>query len=102
MIYAISKKINAEIIEESEISEEIVEEINAFRENPRSVQHQIEVLRKGISRLRPKDPFLNEIDEFVKTIDRIPKLKPVSINANLCKVARDEVRKFTRNPNSKM
>ena len=83
----------------TKFEKEIVEEINAFRNNPKSVQHQIEVLRKGISRLRAKDPFLNEIDDFVKTIDRIPKLKPVSINQTLNKIAREEVRKFTRNPN---
>ena len=42
----------------SRFEKDILSEINSFRENPKSIQHQIEVLGKGISRLRPKDPFL--------------------------------------------
>ena len=52
---------------------DIISEINSFRVNPKSIQHQLEVFQKGISRLRAKDPFLKEIDDFIKTIDRIPK-----------------------------
>ena len=37
---------------------DIFSELNSFRQNPKSIQHQIEVLGKGISRLRPNDPFL--------------------------------------------
>ena len=76
---------------------DIISEINSFRENPKSIQHQIEVLHKGISRLRSKDPFLKEIDDFIRTIDRIPKMKPLTINKTLCQVAREEVKKYTRN-----
>ena len=53
---------------------DIFSELNSFRQNPKSIQHQIEVLGKGISRLRPNDPFLKEIDNFILTIDRLPKL----------------------------
>ena len=45
---------------------EIISEINSFRDNPKSIQHQIEVLQKGINRLRAKDPFLKEIDDFLR------------------------------------
>ena len=46
--------------------EEVVfKEINKFREEPQSIQQKIEILRKGLSRLRAKDPFLNEIDNFL-------------------------------------
>lgn len=76
---------------------EIFSELNSFRQNPKSIQHQIEVLAKGISRLRPKDPFLKEIDDFIKTIDRIPKMSPLTLNRTLCQVARDEVKKYSRN-----
>ena len=51
---------------------DLFSEMNSFRQNPKSIQHQIEVLAKGISRLRPNDPFLKEIDDFIRTIDRIP------------------------------
>jgi septation ring formation regulator EzrA len=76
---------------------DIISEINSFRENPKSIQHQIEVLQKGISRLRSKDPFLKEIEDFIKTIDRIPKMKPLTINKTLSQVAREEVKKYARN-----
>ena len=78
----------------------ILSEINSFRENPRSIQHQIEVLQKGISRLRAKDPFLKEIDDFIRTIDRIPRMQPLALNKSLCQVAREEVKKYTRNESS--
>ena len=76
---------------------DILSELNSFRQNPKSIQHQIEVLAKGISRLRPKDPFLKDIDDFVGTIDRIPKMSPLALNRTLCQIARDEVKKFSRN-----
>ena len=71
--------------------------MNSFRQNPKSIQHQIEVLAKGISRLRPNDPFLKEIDDFIRTIDSIPKMSQLSLNRTLCQVARDEVKKYSRN-----
>ena len=76
---------------------EILSELNSFRDNPKSIQHQIEVLAKGISRLRPKDPFLKEIDDFILTIERIPKMSQIYLNRTLCQVARDEVKKYSRN-----
>ena len=76
---------------------DILSELNSFRENPKSIQHQIEVLAKGISRLRPNDPFLKEIDDFISTIDRIPKMSQVTLNRTLCQIARDEVKKYSRN-----
>lgn len=81
----------------SRFEKDILSEINSFRENPKSIQHQIEVLGKGISRLRPKDPFLKEIDDFVRTIDRIPKMKPLTLNRSLVQVANEEVKKYCRN-----
>ena len=76
---------------------DILSELNSFRQNPKSIQHQIEVLAKGISRLRPKDPFLKDIDDFVGTIDTIPKMSPLALNRTLCQIARDEVKQFSRN-----
>ena len=81
----------------SKFEKDIFSEINSFRVNPKSVQHQIEVLAKGISRLKAKDPFLKEIEDFIRTIDRIPKMKPLSLNNSLCQVAREEVKKYYRN-----
>lgn len=78
----------------------IISEINSFRENPRSIQHQIEVLQKGISRLRANDPFLKEIDDFIHSINSIPKMAPLVINKTLSQIAREEVKKYIRNESS--
>ena len=78
----------------------ILSEINSFRENPRSIQHQIEVLQKGISRLRPNDPFLKEIDNFISSINTLPKMNPLYINKTLSQIAREEVKKYIRNESS--
>ena len=76
---------------------DLFKEINSFRQNPKSIQHQIETFRKGISRLRPNDPFLKEIDDFIRTIDKIPKMSPLALNNTLSQVAKDEVKKYSRN-----
>ena len=76
---------------------DIFKEINAFRQNPKSIQHQIEVLGKGISRLKPNDPFLKEIADFISTIDRIPKMPPVALNNTLSQIAKDEAKKYSGN-----
>jgi len=84
----------------SKFENEIFSEINLFRENPKNIQHQIEVLGKGISRLRPKDPFLKEIDDFIHSIDRIPKMKTVELNESLCRVAKSEIKKYIQDENA--
>ena len=81
----------------NKFEKEILSEINSFRGNPRSIQHQIEVLQKGISRLRSNDPFLKEIDDFIKSINLIPKMQTLSLNKTLSQIARDELKKFIRN-----
>ena len=72
----------------------IIKEINSFRNNPQSIQHLIEVLHKGISRLRGDDPFLDEISAFIQTIDKIPKMPPMNLNSTLSKFANQELQKF--------
>ena len=76
---------------------DIFSHLNTFRQNPKSIQHQIEVLRKGISRLKPNDPFLKEIDSFVSTIDKIQKMSPLNLNNTLSQIAREEAKKYSRN-----
>ena len=79
---------------------DILKEINTFRQNPKSIQRQIEVFGKGVSRLKPNDPFLKEIDEFIRTIDQIPKMPPVALNNTLSQIAKDEAKKYSRNESS--
>ena len=77
----------------------IIKEINSFRNYPKSIQHLIEVLHRGISRLRSNDPFLDEISIFIKSIDKIPKMPPLNLNSALSKIANQELQKFISNKN---
>lgn len=79
----------------------VIEELNNFRQNPKGIKHQLEVLKKGISRLRPKDTFLQEIDDFIAQLPRINNLKPLSVNKHLTQAAKAEVKKFTKDENYK-
>ena len=80
-----------------QFEKDILSNINSFRKNPQSIQHQIEVLHRGIGRFKPNDPFLLEIEAFLKTITSIPKMQPVVMNKVLCDVALSEVKKYVKN-----
>ena len=72
-------------------AENVIKELNKFRTNPKSIQHQCEVIRKGFSRIKAGDPFLNDIDYFVKALDTMKQLPPVEINEVLSDAARKEL-----------
>ena len=50
----------------SQFAQNVLLELNKFRSSPKSIQHQCELVRKGFSRIRAGDPFLNDIDFFLK------------------------------------
>ena len=75
----------------SRFAENVIKELNKFRLNPKSIQHQCEVIRKGFSRIRAGDPFLNDIEYFVKALDTMKQLPPVEINEVLSNAARKEL-----------
>ncbi len=52
----------------SQFAQNVLYELNKFRSSPKSIQHQCELVRKGFSRIRAGDPFLNDIDFFFKAI----------------------------------
>ena len=79
---------------------ELFSSLNAFRQNPKSIKHQIEVLSKGISRLKPNDPFLKEIENFIPTLEKLPKMSQVKLNPTLCQIAQTEAKKYSRNESS--
>ena len=66
-----------------EFEKGILTNVNSFRKNPQGIKHQIEVLHRGISRFKANDPFLLEIEDFLKTIGNIPKMQPVVINKTM-------------------
>ena len=77
--------------------EEVVfKEINKFREEPQSIQQKIEILRKGLSRLRAKDPFLNEIDNFLHDLKSIKPMKKLEYNETLSYISKEQVVKFSQ------
>ena len=78
----------------SKFAENVIKELNKFRSNPKSIQHQCEVIRKGFSRIRAGDPFLNEIDYFLKTLDTMKQLPTLEINEVLSTAARKELPNF--------
>jgi len=74
--------------------QDVIRELNRFRSNPKSIQHQCEVIRTGFSRLRAGDPFLNEIDAFIKELDSLPKLPTLKTNEVLSEAAKKELPHF--------
>ena len=50
----------------TKFAQSVLKELNKFRTNPRSIQRQCELVRKGFSRIRHGDPFLKEIDYFIQ------------------------------------
>ena len=78
----------------SHFAQSVLTELNKFRANPRSIQHQCEVIRKGFSRIKAGDPFLNEIDYFVKELDTMEQLPQLEINKVLSEAAKRELPSF--------
>ena len=75
----------------------VLTELNKFRSSPKSIEHQCEVIRKGFSRIEPGDPFLNEIDYFVKELDTMQQLPQLQYNDILSEAAKKELPSFRGN-----
>lgn len=82
----------------SKFAQNVLKEVNTFRANPHSIQHQCEVIRKGFSRLRANDPFLNEIDSFVADLKSKKPLPTLELNEALCKSAEKILPSFRGSP----
>ena len=72
----------------------VIRELNKFRSNPKSIQHQCELIHKGLSRLRANDPFLKEIESFLKELETIKPLPEVKYNKILSESAKKELPNF--------
>jgi Ca2+-binding EF-hand superfamily protein len=75
-------------------AENVIKELNKFRSNPKSIQHQCELIRKGFSRIRAGDPFLNDIDYFLKSLETMKQLPTVEYNEVLSAAAKKELPNF--------
>ena len=82
----------------SRFADSVIKELNKFRANPKSIQHQCELIRKGFSRIKSGDPFLNEIDYFVKSLDTMKQLPQVEYNEVLSAAAKKELPNFRGKP----
>ena len=78
----------------NKFTKDVITELNKFRANPKYVQHQCEIIRTGFSRLKANDPFLTEIDVFVKELNSIKPMKILEYNEILTEAAKKELPKF--------
>ena len=78
----------------SPFAQSVFIELNKFRSSPKSIQHQCELVRKGFSRIRAGDPFLNEIDFFLKQLDSMQTLPTLEFNEILSEAAKRELPSF--------
>ena len=78
----------------TKFAKDVIKELNIFRSNPKSIQHQCELIQKGFSRLRANDPFLKEIESFVKELQTINPLPELKYNKVLSESAEKELPKF--------
>ena len=75
-------------------SQGVIKELNKFRNDPRSIQHKCEIIRKGFSRIKANDPFLNEIEYFVNELDSMNQLPTLELNDVLTEAAKRELPNF--------
>ena len=78
----------------SQFAQNVLYELNKFRSSPKSIQHQCELVRKGFSRIRAGDPFLNDIDFFLKQLDSMKQLPILEFNEILSEAAKRELPSF--------
>ena len=85
----------------SRFAQNVIKELNKFRNNPKSIQHDCELIRKGFSRIRSGDPFLGEIEQFIKALDTMKQLPSLEYNEVLSNAAKKELPNFRGKANYK-
>ena len=79
---------------QNKFAQNVIKELNNFRSNPKSIQHQCELIRTGFSRLRANDPFLKEIESFLKELETLKPVPELKYNEALSEAAKKELPKF--------
>ena len=74
----------------------VLTEINKFRENPLSVEKRLQSFKLGLSRLRANDPFIREIENFIKDLGNLRKNPSLELNDTLCEAAQSQLDEFVR------
>ena len=75
-------------------SSQVIKELNKFRASPQSIVHQLDLIRKGYSRLKANDPFLTEIDYFMNDLKTMSKLPALEYNEVLSEAAKAQLPNF--------
>ena len=76
--------------------DELLIEANKFCTNPKSIELHVQNFRLGLSHLRPRDPFLLEIDAFISSLNDIKPMTSLKLNEVLSKAAEKQVEAFSR------
>ena len=71
-------------------------EVNKFHTNPKWIELHVQNFCLGLSHLRPRDPFLLEIDAFISSLNDIKPITPLKLNEVLSKAAEKQVEVFSR------
>ena len=80
----------------SSFSEKVLDEMNKFRTRPKSIENILQTFKLGLSRLRARDPFINEIEAFISTLEVLKSMPPLVKNESLCKAAESQIELFSR------
>ena len=83
----------------NDFEQSVINNLNKFRENPQSIIHFMEIYRKGLSRIKAKDPLLQEIDRYLEVLQKMKPMPKLNLNSELSKIAKIEAKKFSLNPN---
>ena len=82
-------------------AQNVIKELNKFRSNPKSIEHKCELVHKGLSRFKSNDPFLKEIESFIKTLESMKPLPELRYNEVLTEAAKKELPNFRGRANYK-
>jgi Ca2+-binding EF-hand superfamily protein len=77
-------------------SEKVLDEMNKFRTRPKSIEQILQTFKLGLSRLRARDPFINEIEAFISTLGVLKPMPPLQLNEELSKAALSQIELFSR------
>lgn len=74
--------------------DQLIDEINNFRQNPLSVVKKCETFRTGISRLKVAKEYLNEVDSVISSLKIMKKAEPLQKNKDLTQAAVGQMSKY--------
>ena len=77
----------------------IIDEINKFRQNPKSISKKLSTFKTGLSRFKGNESFLREIESFSSSLSTMSKLPKLEKNDELCISAETELQNFLDDEN---